>query len=577
MFLSIKRFIDLLNSREKLHLAFLFFIGALSAISEVIVIGLIPSLTIVLAQPPDTQSPGTIFSDFYFGWQSTIEYDPQRTAIIVFVSAFMFASALRGATIILSAHVLKRIRHNLACRAYNVILKNADELERKFGVSEVGKIIGHDVGYVVNSVGLQIFNIFLYGTSSLLLILNLVLHDVSSALLICIIFFAYYSLFHVTTKAIYRSATKDILEANGKIFVQIHNAFLQAENIKIRGSEEFISSNFAKSSKMLATADRNGHILALIPKPVLELFFLIAALISLLLVDQAKFENLLSMSALYIMTAYRLLPAVQQVGAAVSEVRVSSATVGQISEMMKTSLLGAVERRSANLIDLNVLIHIVSLRARFEGSHTPLEIADGLKILRGKNYLIDGNSGVGKSSLLRFILGYEGPFEGDILYSADITVADKIPVALRKVGYVPQDVPILDANLSENFAWAIGSFVIDEERFVRCLDLVGLDGVLFQRTYNGFELRNDYNLTSLSGGERQRLGIAFAIYDDPLVLVLDEATNALDEEAQKVIFENLFREFREITFLVVSHDQSVKKFFSERIVVSRKRVFQIVN
>ena len=157
-----------------------------------------------------------------------------------------------------------------------------------------------------------------------------------------------------------------------------------------------------------------------------------------------------------------------------------------------------------------------------------------LTIPMGSSVGIVGTSGSGKSTLVDIILGLLVPQQGQIF-----------------IGQQPQEVTLFDATIAQNIALTWGEDY-DEERVKQVIEMAQLSQVIAGRP-EGINERIGERGLALSGGERQRLGIARALYSDPLVLVLDEATSALDTKTEDAVANAISQLHGQVTVISVAH------------------------
>jgi ABC-type multidrug transport system fused ATPase/permease subunit len=169
----------------------------------------------------------------------------------------------------------------------------------------------------------------------------------------------------------------------------------------------------------------------------------------------------------------------------------------------------------------------------------------------GESFGIIGKTGSGKSTLLDVILGILEPDNGTILI-------DGVPLARRReewqrsIGYVPQDVYLVDDTLRANVALGWYSDDVEEDRVLEAVRLAELNEVVASLP-DGLDTRVGERGVRLSGGQRQRVGLARALYTRPSVLVLDEATSNLDQVTERQIVETLTELQGGLTMIVVTH------------------------
>lgn len=173
-----------------------------------------------------------------------------------------------------------------------------------------------------------------------------------------------------------------------------------------------------------------------------------------------------------------------------------------------------------------------------------------LDIRVGSTVAFVGASGSGKSTMVDLLLTLLEPTTGTI--RLDDTPLSEVRTAWRsRVGYVPQEVALFDATIAQNVALTWG-YDYDDERVIRALQRAQLWDLVSTRA-GGIEGRVGERGLSLSGGQRQRLGIARALYSDPLVLVLDEATSALDTQTEALVSSAIHAIGDGVTKIVVAH------------------------
>lgn len=195
-------------------------------------------------------------------------------------------------------------------------------------------------------------------------------------------------------------------------------------------------------------------------------------------------------------------------------------------------------------------LHLDDVTFTYPTGEAPAVDRVSLDVPFGSSIGLVGSSGSGKSTLIDMILGLIAPDSGSIRID-DRSVSDVLAAWRSRVGYVPQQVALFDGTIAQNVAltWEDD---YDEERVRRALDRAQLTDFVAKRP-GGIQARIGESGMALSGGQRQRLGIARALYSDPLVLVLDEATSALDTTTEEAVTEAISRLSGELTIISVAH------------------------
>ena len=185
-----------------------------------------------------------------------------------------------------------------------------------------------------------------------------------------------------------------------------------------------------------------------------------------------------------------------------------------------------------------------------------------MAVFKGERVGICGASGIGKSTLFNLLLGFYTPQSGNIYIDGKPLHETNRAMWHATIGYVPQDVFIVDGTLAQNIALGESMELIDRNRIVEVLEQVSL------KTYadalpEGIDTRMGENGSLLSGGQRQRIGIARALYRQVEILLFDEATSSLDSSTEREI-TNAINELSDgnktLTILIISHRESSLSF-----------------
>ena len=202
----------------------------------------------------------------------------------------------------------------------------------------------------------------------------------------------------------------------------------------------------------------------------------------------------------------------------------------------------------------------------YPGQKTPTLLAVNLIVNIGQSVAIVGPSGSGKTTLVDVLLGLLNPDEGEVTISK-LSPRRAIENWSGAVAYVPQNVSIMNGTIRENvtLGYPVGpeadEFVHEALRLAQLSDLIkempaGLDTNVGERG------------TKLSGGQRQRLGIARALFTNPKLLVLDEATSSLDGQTESDISEAINSLHGQVTVVLIAHRLSTVRTADQVIYLS---------
>ena len=181
-----------------------------------------------------------------------------------------------------------------------------------------------------------------------------------------------------------------------------------------------------------------------------------------------------------------------------------------------------------------------------------------MEIPVGTSVGIVGTSGAGKTTIVDIMLGLLQISEGSILADG-VEVRDHYESWLKNIGYIPQNIFMVDSTIRKNVAFGCADEEIDDAKVWEALKKASLDEFV-RGLPQGLDTGIGERGIRISGGQRQRIGIARALYEDPEVLVLDEATSALDNDTEAAIMESINSLHGHKTLVIIAHRlQTIEK------------------
>lgn len=308
-------------------------------------------------------------------------------------------------------------------------------------------------------------------------------------------------------------------------------------------------------------ANRNQRFLTNIPKAVLEISLIIIVsiyLINLNSQDQ-NFTYYFSDIGIYLIAAYRVFPSVNRMIVSLQTIKFSSTFMRNISNQILSEDINFEE----NLNDFTDKPGI-NFKSNLELKNCNFSFNTGkniinnlsLKFEKGKIYGIKGVSGSGKTTLLNLISGLISPDSGQILLDGK-EINNTSSAKLLNVGYVPQSVFLFDTSIAKNIHLNIKDN--SENDFKKISSLIkNLDlGEKIASLSKGLHTDVGERGVNLSGGQIQRIGVARALYHDPKLLILDEATNAIEKELEMKVLKYLNNLKQDKIIIIVAHRESV--------------------
>jgi ABC-type multidrug transport system fused ATPase/permease subunit len=367
--------------------------------------------------------------------------------------------------------------------------------------------------------------------------------------------------------AIYRFVKEKVSDA-GEVITKINREKLQILDESITGIKETkllgIESSYKNRLEEMTKEGLNASafigLSGDIPKFAVETTILIAILAFAVYLIQFYGHDgqALGILGLYAMAAYKLLPAAQTIYKSISQIKANGGIMAELYQELKESRVVA---RNANFSSNNARdmirprdIAITLDRVSFRYPKAQREAIKKIDLAIEPNSLnaFVGSSGAGKSTALDIVLGLLIPTSGELIINGISINRSNVRSWQRSIGYVPQDIFIIDDSFKRNIALGVPADQIDIERVKEASTLAKIDDLITSQKY-GYETNVGERGSLLSGGQKQRLGIARALYRDPSVIILDEATSALDTVTERSIL-NVLRELSTTkTIIMIAH------------------------
>lgn len=352
----------------------------------------------------------------------------------------------------------------------------------------------------------------------------------------------------------------------------IQQAFGGIKEVKVMNREEFFFREYDKAYQGRVHSEYSYHTMVAIPKPIIEAAAMGSMLGAAFLkiatgVNIAYFIPTLS---LFVVAAYRLLPSFNRITEYMGTIAYQMPAVTAIYEHLREieeeeekgsagsgETKGAKSNADSTLtgtvgkIALGDGIRIKDLSYRYPNADRLVLNHLNLSIRTNTSAAFIGQSGAGKTTLADLILGVLEPSSGDIL-AGGTRISDDLSRWHQTIGYVPQNIYLLDDTIEANIAFGIPKEQIDRARIEKAIDRAQLRKTI-EELPEGTQTVVGERGIRFSGGQRQRIGIARALYAEPEVLVLDEATSALDNETEAAVMESIDALHGEMTLIIIAH------------------------
>jgi len=381
---------------------------------------------------------------------------------------------------------------------------------------------------------------------------------------------------------------RQMRESKADIIQSVNHSFGSVKETKIIGCEAYFEEQIANQAKKLENSHRTFIAFRILPRFVLESVIVVSviAMISLsVFFNSEGVAGTTSVLGVFALASIRLLPAITNSINGVNQLRASSYTVDQIcSELMELSAVreksirplaklpvptyaepldGAPKRPSRigddikvnhhNSFDFEEKVTLNKVTYRYPNSSKDVIFELSLSVNKGESIAFIGKSGAGKTTLVDIILGLLVPQSGDIKVDG-LSIYKDLRAWKNLIAYIPQTIFLIDKSIEQNVAFGVPAHLIDKDKVEKALHIAQLTEVIGNLPEGSNTLVGERGIL-LSGGQRQRVGIARAIYHDREILVLDEATAALDNETERLVTRSIssLSSSRKITLITIAH------------------------
>jgi ATP-binding cassette, subfamily B, bacterial PglK len=488
------------------------------------------------------------------------EADRYRTALILLVitsALFITRSLLSVLGLWLSAGAANEAQQGLISRLLTGHASAPQLVRLEQNSSQTLRTIMGAVDQVVTGVVASSVSLLANGAVAVAVALGLVL----SSPLVAVAASGYFALICLLWIRIVRNGLSSrgrlVQELSGERYRLVIQGLAAAKELQLRGRALFYAEAAVVRTRRINAALRVANVANGSLRYMLETSLVLGAVLVVVVAGAAGgHDAVLPAVGLVMAGAFRLLPALNQILYLTNSVQFGHGAIEFVERELETfgpyapsSEADVVAEAAPHRLEREISLDDVWFR--YPTRDVPAIRGLSFEILAGESFGIIGKTGSGKSTLLDVILGVLEPDTGRVSVDG-VPLGERREEWQRSIGYVPQDVYLVDDTLRANVALGWYSGDIDEERVLDAIRLAELEEVVANLP-EGLDTRVGERGVRLSGGQRQRVGLARALYTRPGVLVLDEATSNLDQVTERQIVETLTGLRGGLTMIFVTH------------------------
>ena len=555
----LKKLIVITNNDQYGLLLILFLSLIFAAILEIIGIGFVPIFATAILDPTIIQ--GKLLNHINFKFIETLNPKTLVTwSGVVLVSIFLIKNIYVGFLFYFQGVLVRNIRKSLAVKMFKLYLDAPYKIHLEKNSSTILRNIDSDTSGSVTIllsylVLIKEFLILFFIFSLLIFVDILVTGSVFLVLAVTAGIF-----FFFTRKTISKHSLI-LQKVRGLKIQDIHEALGAIKEVKVFNKQKMLQKKFSDKISIWEKSFLINYVLSCFPRLILETVVIISVVLIffIFIFLGQELNTSIPLLSLFAVASARMLPCFTGISTSLTYIKTLTPSLNIIvSEIQKLESLQLSENLPSNEnLYFSKEIDFSNINFEYNKNVKSAIVNLNLNIKYGSKIGIIGESGAGKSTFINLILGLIKPTSGKILVDGK-NIWENIIGWQSQIGYVPQDVYLLDDTIKNNILFSSNSEEVNLDYLKNILATTRLDD-LIKNNVNGIETYVGEKGTKLSGGQKQRIGIARALYRNAKVIIFDEATSSLDSENENKIIEEIFLISKSKTLILVTHKHQIVK------------------
>lgn len=380
-------------------------------------------------------------------------------------------------------------------------------------------------------------------------------HPVSS-IIIVVVLGGFMGVFQLLVRRQLKSLGKEQYHHWALAYKQVNQGLGSIKETKILGREDFFADEYSNHIKAVARTTHWQRVISEIPRFYIEtaIATLVLSVMIVFLLRGDNPQTVLFTLSLFSFAAVRMMPSLVRIGSALANIRFYLPSLDTVyDDMLLCKKLIASEPKTAEplKVSLSDRIELRNICFTYEKARTEAIKNISFSVNAKTTVGFVGHSGAGKTTIVDIILGLLVPSSGKILVDGT-DIRKNIASWREHVSYVPQSIYLIDDTIRANIAFGLAKKDVSDDKIMAAVKAAQLEDFV-KILPAGIDTVVGERGARISGGERQRIGIARALYHDPEVLVMDEATSSLDNETEKAFMESVKGLSGKKTIILIAH------------------------
>ena len=558
----LKKILYLLTSHERKRAFLLILMISVMAVLDMIGVASILPFIAVISNPDIIETNLYLNKLFLFSIELGVE-NSNDFLFFLGISVFIllvFSLSFKAITTYAQVRFTQMRQYSIAKRVVENYLHQPYSWFLNRNSADLGKTILSEVGTIVGSGIRPLLELISKGMITVAIIFLLIIVDPKLAIIVGFTISGSYGLIFYFINNYLGKIGKERLKNNRLRFLAINEAFGASKEIKVGDLEQIYINRFSDSAKSIAKIHASAAVLGQLPRFFLEgIAFGGIMLITLYLMKQSgTFTSVAPIISLYVFAGYRLIPSLQQVYASFSQLSYVSPSLNSLCNDLKTLEKPKIIKVQ-NSIPLKKSIELKNVYYSYPNQKRTAIENININIIANSTIGLVGTTGSGKSTTADLILGLLEAEKGRLEVDGKVITKENCKAWQRSIGYVPQHIFLIDDTIAANIAFGKKTNDIDQELVERAAKIANLHEFVLNKLPKKYQTTIGERGVRLSGGQRQRIGIARALYHDPQLLILDEATSSLDNDTEKSVMDAIQKIGNSKTIIMIAHRLSTVK------------------
>jgi ABC-type multidrug transport system fused ATPase/permease subunit len=557
---NLKKFYSILSEDHKKKLIYIIIFSFIGALLEMISLGLI--IPIIGFLNSETLVDNYFINNTFVSFSSFLKkYNNNEAAglVVLFFIIFIFKTTFFTVLVKMTSKFSSSVNFFFTSKIFENYLYQKYYFYLVRGSSKLIQNITNEISNLINvylASVLSLFNevLLLISISAVLIILS----PISYFSIILVLFIFSYIFFFIIKKSLVKwGYERQDHQENSIRYLQ--EGVRGIKELRIYNLENNFLEYFKFHAKKYSKIEENINFISIIPKYYIELLGVIAFVVVFKILSLNDYLNseIILILGVFAASALKILPSINRIINSIVKIKYSYSSVDIIYDEINLKKFTYIKRDDKK-INLFKSLKLNNVYFKYKNKNSYLFKNINLKIPLKKIIGVFGESGSGKTTLIDLIIGFLKPDRGIIsvdgknIYKNSRSWQDNI-------SYVQQHCYFVEGSIKNNITLGDKNKILNYNRMNECLKIVGLNNIIAQ-----LPKKIDTKISELgnnfSGGQKQRISIARALYRDPKILILDEATNSLDEKSENEIIKNIIKSKKDRTIIFITHKKKFAKY-----------------